>query len=174
MRRAKGRESGKGSDWAKPALALVLVGVLLAFARGFYREPRLEILDESGSRLDSLVLVDGRFSHVYTHSIHLSRVDEEFRIAGNSLELLRLRYDSYGVGMPSDGGDAFRIEDGRFVVDMKRSFERLDIRVSHLPGHGIESGGIFRPFTDWVPPESLIRLKAGKRLSYSMRRVLGL
>ncbi|HEY9054559.1 MAG TPA: DUF1850 domain-containing protein [Rectinemataceae bacterium] len=153
---------------------LLAVGLLAFFARGFYWEPCLEILDESGSKLESVPLPDGLFSHVYTHSIHLSRVDEEFRIAGNSLELLRLRYDSYGVGMPSEGGEDFRIEDGRFVVELKRSFPKVQIRISHLPGHGLEFGGTFRPFTEWAPPESLIQLDAGKRLSYSMRRVLGL
>jgi hypothetical protein len=146
--------------------ALAMLSITLAVST----IPAIEILDGSGHRLELLPIEDGVFVHRYIHSIHKTAVDEEFMISGGTLELFRLRYDTYGVGMPSDGGERFRIEDNRFVVDMKRSFKRLDIRVSHLPGHGIEANGIFHPFTEWVPAESLITLKAGTRYLFFARR----
>lgn len=132
--------------------------------------PAVEVLDERGHRLALIPAENGIFVHRYIHSIHKTAVDEEFRINGDSLELFRLRYDTYGVGMPSDGGDGFRIENNRFVVDLKRSFKKIDIRVSHLPGHGIEVNGSFHPFTEWVPAESLVTLRARKRYVFLLRR----
>lgn len=132
--------------------------------------PAIVLFDGGGRKIATLSLEDGRFVHRYIHSIHKTPVDEEFKVSGTTLELERVRYDSYGVGMPSDGGDAFRIEDNRFVVDMSRSFKRLDIRVSHLPGHGLIMDGVFHPFTEWVPAEALITLRAGKKVSIFARR----
>jgi hypothetical protein len=97
-------------------------------------------------------------------------VDEEFRIAGKRLELYAIRYDTYGVGMPSDEGENFRIDEGRFVVDLRRSYERIDIRISHLPGHGITMSGSFFPFTAWADAEDLITMRAGRIIQFSLRR----
>ncbi len=123
--------------------------------------PALELYDGRGLKKDIIPLEDAVFIHHYIHSIHKTPVDEEFIVSGKKLELQRVRYDTYGVGMPSDGGDSFRIENNRFVVDMKRSFEKIDIRVSPVPGHGLYYNGAFHPFTEWVPIESLITLRAG-------------
>lgn len=154
--RKRGFDSGA---WALFALAfLAAMGIVVI---GNLSIPAIILLDERGARLARIALEDSRFVHRYMHSIHKTPVDEEFYVEGDSLELIRLRYDTYGVGMPSDSGDGFRIEDGRFVVDLHRSFKRLDIRVSHLPGHGIVANGDFLPFTTWVEPESVIVLKAG-------------
>lgn len=132
--------------------------------------PALLIYDAKGEKLAELPLEHGGFIHHYIHSIHKTPVDEEFTVSGPSLELVRVRYDSYGVGMPSDGGEAFRIEDNRFVVDMQRSFTHLDISVSHLADHGVSIDGSFYPFTQWVPKESSITLKAGKKVLFFSRR----
>lgn len=132
--------------------------------------PALLLLDHKGKKLAELPLEHGGFIHHYIHSIHTTPVDEEFVVTGSNLELVRVRYDSYGVGMPSDGGEAFRIEDNRFVVDMHRSFTHLDIRVSYLADHGVSIEGSFHPFTEWVPLESSITLKAGKMVLFFPRR----
>jgi hypothetical protein len=101
----------------------------------------------------------------------MTPVDEEFIVSNGSLILRRLRYDSYGVGMPTDGGESFRIEDNRFVIDMERSFKRIPIRVSHLPGHGVEIDGKFFPFLEFAPSESLITLEAGNAFMSFFRRM---
>lgn len=154
------------------AAAIVAVALLVVLLlRGVAMEPRLILSNEAGRQVATLALPGGGFVHRYIHSIHKSPVDEEFVVRGMKIDLVRLRYDSYGVGMPSDGGEAFRIEDGRFVVDLRRRFSRLDIRVSHLEGDGLTIGGVFYPFTNWVQPESLIVLKPGERLTFSFRRM---
>lgn len=152
--------------------AIIAAFLLIAIAGmlSFSALPSLLLFDNEGIKLTELPLRQGGFIHRYIHSIHMTPVDEEFVVTGNKLELVRLLYDSYGVGMPSDGGEAFRIENNRFVVDMRRTFTRLDIRVSHLPGHGLLIDGNFHPFTEWVPEESLITLKAGRRITIFSRR----
>lgn len=153
--------------------ALLLSSFIVALAiviTGRFAVPAVQILDAEGARLATIALDDGRFVHRYIHSIHGTQVDEEFLVEGDSLELVRLRYDTYGIGMPSDAGDGFRLEDGRFVLDLHRSFKRLDIRVSHLPGHGIVANGIFLPFTTWAEVEDVVVLKAGIAFSVKFSR----
>lgn len=157
----------------KAVFGIVLAGLILVLAiaaASIAMVPAIEMFDGQGKKIASIPVTDGRFAHHYIHSIHKTPVDEEFEIHGTTLELTRLRYDTYGVGMPSDGGEAFRIEDNRFVVDMTRKFERIDIRVSPTPGHGLVIGGVLHPFTDWVPVESLVTLRAGTRASIFSRR----
>jgi len=162
------RAGNKKNFLAAIIAAFLLVAAVLAALVSVI--PSLLLFDGDGQKLAELPLAGGGFVHRYIHSIHKTPVDEEFIVSGEKLELVRLRYDTYGVGMPSDGGEAFRIEDGRFVIDMSRSFARLDIRVSHLPGHGLLIDGNFHPFTEWVPEESLITLKAGRRITIFSRR----
>ncbi len=162
-----------GASNGKLFFAAVIAAFFLIFAAGmlsFFALPSLVLFDNEGRKLAELPLGQEGFIHRYIHSIHMTPVDEEYVVAGKALELVRLRYDSYGVGMPSDGGEAFRIENNRFVVDMRRTFTRLDIMVSHLPGHGLSIDGKFYPFIEWVPAESMITLKAGKKILIFSRR----
>ncbi|TFG79440.1 MAG: DUF1850 domain-containing protein, partial [Spirochaetales bacterium] len=103
----------------------------------------------------------GRFDYVFVHSIHLTLVEERFRVddAGN-LHLFELRYENSGVGMPADEEGGYRLEDGRFILLMDRTFERIPLFVSIVPGHGVSTGGKFYPFTDWAKPEDVLVLSA--------------
>lgn len=162
-----------GASNRKYFFAAIIAALLLmavALAASVSTVPALLLFDGDGHMLAKLPLGEEGFVHRYIHSIHKTPVDEEFIVSGKKLELVRLRYDTYGVGMPSDGGESFRIEDNRFVIDISRLFSRLDIRVSNIAGHGLLIDGSFRPFTDWVPAESLITLKAGKGITIFSRR----
>lgn len=151
---------------AMAALLILSVAMVLSIST----EPLLLLFDGDGRKVAALPLEGGGFVHRYIHSIHKTPVDEEFIVSGRKLELIRLRYDSYGVGMPSDAGEAFRIEDNRFVIDLHRTFDRLDIRVSNVSGHGVLADGVFHDFTEWVPAEYVITLKAGTRITFFSRR----
>lgn len=135
--------------------------------------PALLLRDAQGARLAAIPLKDGAFTHEYVHSIHKTPVQEFFRVRPESgtLGLYRLEYDSYGVGMPSDGGDAFRLENGRFIVDLHREFDSLPIRVSPVPGDGIRVDGMFHPFTEWVREGELVIISGirSRRLRFGTR-----
>jgi hypothetical protein len=124
------------------------------------RTVELVLSSPAGKVLGVLPLPHGRFVHRYIHSVHKSPVDEYFEVREGTLHLYELRYDQSSVGMPSDAEGGYRLENGRFVLKMDRSFSRISIMVSPLPGHGIEVEGRFFPFTLWVPREDPIVLTA--------------
>ena len=79
--------------------------------------------------------------------------------------LYELRYQSCGVGMPTEAEDGFRLENGEFVLSMQRRFEKIPVMVSILPGHGLMVEGVFYPFDAWAPPEDTLVLLAKTRIS---------
>jgi len=147
--------------------ATVIIGVAISIRS----VPALIIKDNSGAIIARLPLYDSSFVHHYVHSVHKTPVDEYFEVQRNTLELVKVKYDTYGVGMPSDGGEGFSIENGRFVVAIHRAFSSIPIRVSIVPDHGVIIEGTLFPFTQWVPKESAITLSAGRMLIFRHRRI---
>jgi len=145
---------------------LILIIALSAIAMNLRFVPVLIIKNGEDKVVARLPLHDGQFIHHYIHSIHKTAVDEYFHIKGRNLELFQVKYDTYGVGMPSDGGEAFAIEDGRFVVKMHRTFFDIPILVSIVPQHGVIVEDELFLFTQWVLPESRITLSAGRMLIF--------
>lgn len=161
---------------AAPAAALAGLAVLFAFSSGAVRfEARLVARDGAGRKVAEIALPDGKFDHVFVHSFHLTPVEERFRVErsglfGARLRLYELRYESLGTGMPDATEGDYRLEDGKFVLGMERTFDRVPILVSIVPGHGIAAGGRFHPFTDWVPPRGRVQLEGRFALAIFPRR----
>ena len=125
----------------------------------------LTITDRESRVIAEIPLGNGRFDHVFVHSIHLTPVVERFRVIVNSegapiLHLFELDYESCGMGMPSDVEDGFHLVDGKFILDMSRDFAVIPLMVSTVEGHGVVADGHFYAFTDWVPQETLLFLAA--------------
>ena len=159
---------------AARALAAAFLAAATAAAAFLFlpREPELVVRDSRGAVLAELRLPDGRFSHVFTHSFHLTPVEERFSVEregllGARMRLYELRYQSLGVGMPADAELGYRLEDGVFVLRMDRVFEEIPILVSIVPGHGIVIGDCYQPFRNWAAPKDGIRLSA--RMTISLR-----
>ena len=156
---------------------VILAGVVIAvailiLALNIRLVSALVIKNNKGTTIVRIPLSDGQFIHHFIHSVHKTPVDEYFEVHGKNLELTKVKYDTYGVGMPSDGGEGFTIEDGRFVVTMHRTFSSISLRVSIVPDHGVIVGGTLLPFTRWVPQESAITLSAGRMLIFHNGRIL--
>lgn len=152
------------------ALAILLAVLQLEWAR----EPELVLADGKGVPLAVFALPDGRFEHVFIHSVHQTPVEEKFRIelqdGAPRLHLYELRYQSQGVGMPSDAEGGYRLEGGTFILAMDRSFERLPIMVSPVAGHGITIGGAPTPFVMYQSPGRPIALSARLTRHIRLRR----
>ncbi|KUP08940.1 hypothetical protein Q73_04250 [Bacillus coahuilensis m2-6] len=62
----------------------------------------------------------------YTHSIHLSQVEEWYAARNHKIELFKMVYEDTSIGMPSKGdeGTSFRItEEGKYEIsNMNRFF----------------------------------------------------
>lgn len=153
------------------AIAVAIAAALFALPR----EPRLVIRDSRGGLLAEFRLPDGRFSQVFLHSFHLTPVEERFEVEpvgrfGARIRLKELRYQSPGVGMPSDAEGGYRLENGFFVLSMDRVFDSIPILISILPGHGIVAEGAYLPFRNWAGPEDGIRLSARMAIVLRLRR----
>ena len=125
----------------------------------------LTISDRESRILAESPLQEGRFDHVFVHSIHLTPVIERFRVVPGPegtplLHLFELEYESNGIGMPSDTENGFRLVDGKFILEMSRDFPVIPVMVSIVAGHGIAANGHFFPFTDWVPEGTQLFLAA--------------
>jgi hypothetical protein len=143
----------------------VLVGALVSDFT-LDREPLLVITDLAGKKLAAVAIPDGRFSHVFVHSFHLTPVEERMELdPAGGFRLYELRYQSCGVGMPTETEEGFRLENGVFILSMQRRFEKIPVMVSILPGHGLMVEGIFYPFDAWATPEDTLVLLAKTRMS---------
>ncbi len=133
------------------------------------------VKDPHGRLLQAVEAPDGRFDHVFLHSVHRSQVIERFRIEGSGgsrarLHLFELVYEDAGVGMPTDAEGGLRLENGRFVLSMDRGFAAIPIRVSVVPGHGLAIDGAWWPLRNFARPGEGIVLAARMALKIRFRR----
>ena len=110
-------------------------------------------------------LSDKKFSLGYTHSVMKTEA-EEFFIVGekNSIELVRTEYKSYGVGLPflPEEGN-FKIENGKFILDINRKFKTIPMVISPLGKHYLKINNKKYMLTDILENEpSKIELKIKK------------
>lgn len=88
---------------------------------------------DNGELLSFLPVVDGdHFQIKYTHSIHLSDVNEEYVIRDERLFPNRLVYEDTGVGMPAnaEAGQTFTMEDGKYILsDLQGSTDKLYLTI---------------------------------------------
>lgn len=152
--------------------SILILAIIAALVFEPFKRTRLVIENEKGWPLARIDLPDGRFDHVFVHSIHQTLVEERFKIdeATGDLHLYELRYQSSGVGMPADAEGGYRLEDGHFVLSMDRTFRKIPLRVSTVPGHGIVVGGIYFPFRNWTRPMGPLVLRGERSTAFRSRR----
>jgi len=122
-------------------------------------------ITQGGHRVAELALPSqGEFILTYVHSIHKRPVYEYYRADKGMLHLYELRYDTTSTGMPSDGEEGFRLENGWFVLAMDRKFSKLPLFVSPIPGHGVIIKGHLYLFTEWVKEETTLELSVQERM----------
>jgi hypothetical protein len=136
-----------------------MLGVMASILYGACPEPMLRIQAEDGMILGSLRVPDG-FRITFIHSINLSPVDEDFRIAPDGTIILeRMIFDQFSTGMPSGTDDGFVVKDGRFVTYPERAMREIALRVSPLAGHTMTIKGRTVPLTRWAGIGALLRLR---------------
>jgi hypothetical protein len=106
-----------------------------------------------------------RFSIRYTHSIHLSEVEEFYRQTdGMDIQQTKLIYEDTAIGMPSDaaGQEEFsRTEDGRYVItNMDRRFPYIDLQIGRVAANHrlIYHDQVF-PLKEYFKEGSFVRLQ---------------
>ncbi|MCA1056699.1 DUF1850 domain-containing protein [Rossellomorea aquimaris] len=128
----------------------------------------IEPLDEDGEPAYIPIGEDETFSIRYTHSIHLSEVEEFYRLtSSDEIQQTKLLYEDTAIGMPSDaeGEEVFqRTSDGRYLItNMDRRFPFIDIRIGQVvANHRLVFRGETYPLKDYFTKGSIVRLQFKK------------
>jgi hypothetical protein len=108
------------------------------------------------------------FSIRYTHSIHLSEVEEFYRqTSSNKIQQTKLLYEDTAIGMPSnaEGEEVFeRTKDGRYQIsNMNKRFRYIDIRIGQVvANHRIVYEDNVYPLKKYFKEGSVVRLQYKK------------
>jgi len=107
------------------------------------------------------------FSIQYTHSIHLSLVEEKYEVTDNlEIRQIELIYEDFGIGMPSDaqGDENFVQEEGKYYIkNMNRVFPEVVLRVGKVvANHRLVLGNTTVPMTSFSEPGSVLIIKPAK------------
>ncbi len=123
-------------------LSILLLAVLIF--TGLQERTIIIIEDQKSGEKHTLFPKDNHFELGYIHSVLLTPVDEYFEIdENNNLILQKTIYESFGVGLPYEQmSDAeFEIVDGKFILYMDRTFEKVNMIASPIPKHSITVNG---------------------------------
>ncbi|HEY8341619.1 MAG TPA: DUF1850 domain-containing protein [Calditerricola sp.] len=141
--------------------AFLLVAAAAATAMPLF--PTLTLRDGmAGTLLLAIPVSRGeRMTLRYIHSIHRTPVIETYAIGDDALVLEAVRFQSYGVGMPSDveQGQTFAMENGWFVLSrLNRPLPHLDLRVGYVANHTLHIGSRHVSLARIAAPGSWVRL----------------
>ncbi|GAB6932026.1 DUF1850 domain-containing protein [Calditerricola satsumensis] len=140
--------------------------------------PALIIADgKTGTAL--LAIPVSRGEHIalhYTHSIHRTPVIETYSIGDDVLVLEAVRFQSYGIGMPSDvePGQTFTVKNGWFHLDhLNRPLPHLDLRIGYVANHTLHIGPHRISLAHVATPGSWVRLNVKRETLWQrMGRVI--
>ncbi len=134
------------------------------------------VFDSGEEPLVYLPLTEGEeFSILYTHSIHLSEVQERYRAEKDgTITLFELIYEDFGIGMPSEAiaGETFTMEDGKYIMSgMDRNYRFFYLRTGQVKAdHTITYGGKARKLSDVIVPGSRVKIGMEKLTKWQLWR----
>ncbi|MFI8577180.1 DUF1850 domain-containing protein [Rossellomorea aquimaris] len=114
---------------------------------------------------------DHTFSVRYTHSIHLSEVEEFYRQSTNQIQQTKLLYEDTAIGMPAnaEGNETFEMtEEGKYLIsNMNKVFPYIDIRIGQVvANHRLVLDGKDYPLADYFDKGSVVRMHLKKQTLY--------
>lgn len=116
-------------------LSILIILIIVATKKG-----KILVIEDtlSGSN-EKFYLEDNSFVLSYTHSVHKTVFEEYYVVTDDNRLLLQKNvFDSFGVGSPYiDDYDKFKLEDGKFVLQLERYFDTINMIISPIPKHKI-------------------------------------
>ncbi|NHN46334.1 DUF1850 domain-containing protein [Halostella sp. JP-L12] len=95
---------------------------------------------DTGERLLTEPVDDGTPVVIeYTHSVEKTPVVDAYEVRGTELDNVRMEFSSYGAGLPAN--QEVTRENGSFVFDPDRSYERLVVNPGPVAGHELVVDG---------------------------------
>mgnify|MGYP005828175103 CR=1 FL=1 len=149
-------------------LVLLLI-IFIPFQTYLVIEPRSTEGDPVLFRLPE----DRTFSVRYTHSIHLSEVEEFYRQSTNHIQQTSLLYEDTAIGMPAnaEGNETFEMTDeGKYLIsNMNKVFPYIDIRIGQvIANHRLVLDGKVYPLADYFDKGSVVRMHVKKQTLYDL------
>ncbi|WP_353949329.1 DUF1850 domain-containing protein [Sporolactobacillus sp. Y61] len=118
------------------SIVIVMTGSVLMFL--FYpNRPALIFEDPETHRLLASLPVDEKdhFQIVFTHSVHLSDVCEEYVLKEGKIYPFQLTYSDTAVGMPANAGDgeSFSVKNGKYrIQNLKGAYHGLNLTIGAI------------------------------------------
>jgi hypothetical protein len=119
------------------ACSLVLAGA--AVAAPVDRSLVVRDADSGATLLTVDVRGGSNVTLAYTHSVEKTPVRDEYTVEGTTLNNTKMRFQSYGWGLPSRAD--VRLEDGWFVFDPDGQYESINIQPAAVAGHRLYVDG---------------------------------
>ncbi|SDX48115.1 DUF1850 domain-containing protein [Salimicrobium album] len=122
--------------WIVAVLTVLAVGILLAWIFIPCRYVLTVTTMPGEERVYFLpVSENDHFQLQFIHSVHLSRVVEEYEMKGRSLKPVRLIYEDTAIGMPSNAGEgeSFEMKNGKYyITNLQGSHSSLDLNIGQV------------------------------------------
>jgi hypothetical protein len=115
---------------------------------------------------------DHSFSVRYTHSIHLSEVEEFYQqTSSNQIKQTALLYEDTAIGMPAnaEGHEIFEVtKEGKYLIsNMDKMFPYIDIRIGQVvANHRLVVDGKEYPLADYFDKGSVVHVEMKKQSFY--------
>lgn len=153
-------------------IGILCILFILLFSKKFLSDEKVLVVEDVDQNImKEFWLPDETFTLGYIHSVLLTPAEEYFRIEdGNQLMLYKTIYESFGVGLPySQKQWKFDIENGKFILNIERSFDSIPVRVSPIPKHWLSIGKDRYELMDLVEkPEDLVKIYAVERWGFKV------
>ncbi|MEI5906567.1 DUF1850 domain-containing protein [Bacillus spongiae] len=150
-------------------LTLLFILMFLPFRLVFIME------DSQGKQFAySPIHVGERFQIEYTHSIHLSQVEEWYKVGKNlNIVQTKLTFEDTAIGMPATAGEGetFTLtEDGQYELsNMSREFPSINMRVGQVKAnHLLHINDATYPFTSFFDGGTGIKISIKKLSVWQM------
>ena len=153
-------------------VTLLILGLLSTLFIPFQTFLVIEPIRSDGDAVLFRLPDDHSFSVRYTHSIHLSEVEEFYhQTSSDQIQQTELLYEDTAIGMPAnaEGNETFEVtEEGKYLIsNMDRMFPYIDIRIGQVvANHRLVVEGKEYPLADYFEKGSVVRVQIKKQSFY--------
>ncbi|WP_044337652.1 DUF1850 domain-containing protein [Rossellomorea aquimaris] len=152
-------------------IPVLLIIIFIPFQTFIVIEPR----NTDGTAALFKLPDDHSFSVRYTHSIHLSEVEEFYRQSTNQIQQTKLLYEDTAIGMPAnaEGDETFKVtKEGKYLIsNMNKVFPFIDIRIGQVvANHRLVIDDKAYPLADYFDKGSVVRVQLKKQSLYDQWR----
>lgn len=157
---------GSQGSLRKKIIPICMILMVLLLTNLVAHEKLLIIEDLDNQKKNEVFLPEKTFTLGYIHSVLLTPAEEYFRVEkGNELMLYKTIYESFGVGLPYSQEEwDFEIKGDKFILNIKRPFPSIKMRISPIPKHWLGVGETRYELMDFVEkPDDLVEIYAVDR-----------